>query len=226
MPARICSGASNLSDMPSPFTVTSTASGKVAATSSLSNTSSKRQVPSGMAADGRAHLALGVVHQRRAGRQHRLGAVFRGQRLEAFHADPVGRHLRAQVGQPFARHLAVQQDQVLDIPLQLAAAVETHRRDAQPLLVDVGVAAVDEVGMVREVHRPGDQAAVDEDRFGDDDVGQVRAAALIGVVADEGVARPYVLGRIAPHDVAARGRGSCRDGSGCARPGRASRRPR
>ena len=55
--------------------------------------------------------------------------------------------------------------------------------------------------MVREVHGPGDQAVVDEDRLGQNDVRQVRAAALVGVVADEGVARPDVLGRIAPHDV-------------------------
>ena len=37
------------------------------ATSSLSNTSSKRQLPSGMAAMAGAHLALGVVQQRGAG---------------------------------------------------------------------------------------------------------------------------------------------------------------
>ena len=115
------------------------------------------------------------------------------QRLEALHADAVGRHLGAQVGQALARHLAVQQDQVLHVLLQLAAAVEPHRRDAQALLVDMGVAAIDEVGMVGEVHRPGDDAAVDEDRLGEHDVGQVRAAALVGVVADEDVARPDVL---------------------------------
>ena len=109
--------------------------------------------------------------------------------------------LRAQVGQALARHLAVQQDQVLHVALQLAGAVEAHRRDAQALLEDVGVAAIDEVGMVRQVDRPGDQAAIDEDRFGQHDVGQMRAAAFIGVVADEGVARPDVLGRVAPHDV-------------------------
>ena len=155
----------------------------------------------GHGGDGRAHLALGVVHQRRARLQHRLGAVLGGQRLEALHADAVGRHLGAQVGQPLGGHLAVQQDQVLHVLLQLAAAIEPHRRDAQALLVDVGVAAIDEVGMVGEVHRPGDHAAVDEDRLGDDDVGQMRAAALVGVVADEGVARPDVLRRVAPHDV-------------------------
>ena len=51
------------------------------------------------------------------------------------------------------------------------------------------MAAIDEVGVVRQVHRPGDDAAVDEDRLGQHDVGQVGAAALIGVVADEDVAR-------------------------------------
>ena len=74
--------------------------------------------------------------------------------------------------------------------LQLARAVEPDRRDAQPLLEDVGVAAIDEVGVVRDVDRPGDELAVDEDRLGQHDVRQVRAAALVGVVADEDVARP------------------------------------
>ena len=112
------------------------------------------------------------------------------QRLEPFHAEAVGRHLCAQVGQALARHLAVEQDQVQHVLLQLAGAVEAHRRDAQALLEDVGMAAIDEVGMVREVNGPGDQATVDEDRLGEHDVGQVRAAAGVGVVADEDVARP------------------------------------
>ncbi len=151
--------------------------------------------------DRGAHLALGVVHQRRAGPQHGIGAVFGAQRLEALHAHAVGCHLGAQVRQPLARHLAVEQDQILDVGLKLAGAIEPHRRNAQALLEDVGMAAVDEVCMVSEVHRPGHEPSVDEDRLGQHDVGQVGAAALVGIVADEGVARPYVLDPVAFHDV-------------------------
>ena len=175
----------------------------------------------GHGGDAGAHLALGVVQQRLAGREHRRGAVLRAQRLEALHAEPVRRHLRAQIGQALARHLAVEQDQVQHVLLQLAGAVEPDRRDAQAFLVDVGVAAIGEIGVVRDIGRPGDERAVDEDRLGEHDVGQMRAAAGIGVVADEDVARPDVLGgwrcRICGTMPM-----SCRDASGCARPGTAS----
>ena len=155
----------------------------------------------GDAGDASAHLALGIVLQGVAGGQHDVAAVFGAERGHALHAEAVGGHLRAQVGQSFARHLAVQQDQFLDVTLQFVAAIQPHRRDAQALLVDMRMAAIGEVGVVRQVDRPGDHAAVDEDRLGHDDVGQVRAAALIGVVADEHVARLHLLERMALHDV-------------------------
>ena len=63
------------------------------------------------------------------------------------------------------------------------------------------VAAIGEVGVVRQVHREGDDAAVDEDRFGEDDVGQMRAATLVGVVAAEHVAWLHLLDRMALQDV-------------------------
>jgi len=65
----------------------------------------------------------------------------------------------------------------------------------------VGVAAVGEVGVVREVDGPGDHFAVDEDRFGEHDVGQMGAAALVGVVAAEHIARAHFGARVALHDV-------------------------
>ena len=151
--------------------------------------------------DAGAHLALGVVQQRVARRQHGLAAVFRAQRLHALHAEPVGRHLRAQIGQALARHLAVQQDQLLHVRLQLAGAIEPDRRNAQALLVDVRVAAIGEVGVVREVHRPGDDVAVDEDRLGQDDIGQMRAAAFVGVVAENTSPGRISLDRVALQDV-------------------------
>ena len=71
----------------------------------------------------------------------------------------------------FARDLAIEQDQLLHIRLQFAAAIETNRRDAQPFLIDMGVAAIGEIGVVGEVDRPGDDGAGVEDGLGQHDVG-------------------------------------------------------
>ena len=151
--------------------------------------------------DAGAHLALGIVEQRLAGREHDRGAILGAQRLEALHADAVCRHLRAQVRQALARHLAVQQDEIQHVLLQLARPVEPDRRDAQAFLIDVGMAAIGEVGMMREIDGPGDDAAVDEDRLGEHDVRQMRAAARIGVVADEHVAGAHALDRVLLEDL-------------------------
>jgi len=72
------------------------------------------------------------------------------------YAQSVCRHLRPQIGQPLARDLAIEQDQLLHVPLQFAGAIEADRRDAQTFLVDVGVAAVGEIGVVRAIGRPGE----------------------------------------------------------------------
>jgi hypothetical protein len=55
------------------------------------------------------------------------------------------------------------------------------------------MAAVGEIGMVRGVDRPADHRSVEEDRLRQHDVGQMRGAALIGIVADEHVARMDLL---------------------------------
>ncbi len=99
--------------------------------------------------------------------------------------------------------MAVQQDQRLHVLLQHAFPVEPDRRDAQPLLIDVGVAAVGEIGVVRGVDSPGDEISLVEDRLGEHDVRQMRAAALIGVVADEDVAGAQRLHRMALAECAA-----------------------
>ena len=63
------------------------------------------------------------------------------------------------------------------------------------------VAAIGKVGVVREVHREGDHSPVNEHRFGQHDVGQMRAAAFIGVVAAEHVAWLHAGDRMPLHDV-------------------------
>ena len=70
--------------------------------------------------DAGARHPLRVVEQRVARRQHEGAAVLLAQRLEALHAEPVRRHLGAQVVQALVRHLAVEQDQVEHVLLDRA----------------------------------------------------------------------------------------------------------
>ena len=140
--------------------------------------------------DAGAHALLGIVQQRASGGDHFVDAILAAQALHAQHAEPVRRHLRHEVRKPFLGHLAVEQDQLPHVFLQLSGPIEPHGRNAQPFLEDVGVATILEVRMMRGVDGPADQLVTEEDRLGENDVGQVRAAPLIGVVADEHVTRP------------------------------------
>ena len=117
------------------------------------------------------------------------------------HAEPICRHLRAQVRQPLVRHLAIKQKQLLNVGVQFAFGVKPDRWNAQPLLIDMGAATIGEVGMVSGVDRPADDPVVVEDRFGKHDVGQMGAAAFVSVIAHEDIARPDVLHRIALQNV-------------------------
>ena len=147
--------------------------------------------------DAGAHLALGIVLQGVADGEHRLGAVFAAQRLHALHAQPVRRHLRPQIGLPLARDLAVEQDQLLYVALQFAGAIEADRRDAQSFLVDMGMAAISEIRVMRGVDYPGDNMAVDENRLAEHDVGQVGARTCISVISNEHIARLHLFDRVA-----------------------------
>ena len=151
--------------------------------------------------DAGAHLALGVILQRPAGGEHHVAAVAGAQRGHPLHAEPVGRHLRTQVGEALVRDLAVEQDQRLHVGLQRARAIQPDRWDAEAFLIDVLVAAIGEIGVVGGVDRPGGDGAVDEDRLGQHEVGQMGAAALERVVADEHVTGPHVGGVVPLEDV-------------------------
>jgi hypothetical protein len=63
------------------------------------------------------------------------------------------------------------------------------------------VAAIREVGVVRSVDHPGDEPPLDKDRLTEHDIGQVRTAARIGVIADEHVARPHRVDWVPPDDL-------------------------
>ena len=49
------------------------------------------------------------------------------------------------------------------------------------------MAAIGEIRMVREINGPGDDATADEDRLGEHNVGQVRPATSVSVIANEDV---------------------------------------
>ena len=67
--------------------------------------------------------------------------------------------------------MAVEQDQLLHVALQFAGTIQTDRRDAQSLLVDMGMAAIGKIGVVRGIDRPGDDAALDKNRLPEHDIG-------------------------------------------------------
>ena len=147
------------SDISSPFTVISTASGSVAVDLLVVEHVLEALGAVGDRGDAGAHLALGVVHAapRRPPARCRCrtwrtapGSAARRRRLAAICARRSDSRSRGTW--QFSRIRSC--TSFCSSP----AAIEPHRRDAQALLVDVGVAAVDEVGMVREVHRPGDHA--------------------------------------------------------------------
>ena len=151
--------------------------------------------------DPGAHFPLGIILQRLARRQDRVAAVFGAEPDDTLRAQPVGRHLRAKVGDAFAGQLAVQQDEVVHVRHGFARAVEPDRRDAQPFLIDMRVAAVVEIRMMGDVDGPGGGYAIDEDRLGQHDIRQMRATALIPIIPDEDIAGLHRLNRVFAHDV-------------------------
>lgn len=86
--------------------------------------------------DTGTHLALGIIPQCVADREHGVGAVFPAHRLHPLHAQSVCRYLRAQVRQPLSRQLAIEQDRLLHVLLQFTGAIEPDGRNAEPFLVD------------------------------------------------------------------------------------------
>ena len=127
-------------------------------------------------------------------------AVTLEQGHDASHADGVGGELRFHVAVALLRRAGIDEDEIHHVPIDLSAAHDAHRRNAQPLLKD-GLAhrrlaarhhAAD-IGVVRDVGDVGDDAVVDEDGRDHVDIGQVRAAAVVRIVGDEHVARRDVF---------------------------------
>ncbi len=84
----------------------------------------------------------------------------------------------------------------LDIGDQFAAPQNPQRRNQQAFLEQIGGVArigarhlAAEIGLVRGIADIADEAAVDEHRRDDADVGRMVLAGLVGMIDDEGIAR-------------------------------------
>ena len=161
----------------------------------------------GQAADRGDEAPLGEVEVVGEGLLGGLGAVALEECGHAGKARHVGGDLGPQIAQPLLRRARVQQDDVDDIAADLARAHDPHRRQPKPLLEDglAGrrLAARHHAADVRVVGDAGDEggdAPLAEHRGDDVEVGQVGAAAVIGVVGDEHVAFGQVLAAEAAQD--------------------------
>ena len=125
--------------------------------------------------------------------QQFVGAVAFGERGEAGLGAAVGGDLGAQIAPALVRRADIGEDDRLDIRVGLAVAIEPHRRQAQPLAVDLGHGAVAarrgaaDIRPMRPHAAEPEQKLAEKARRDDIDVGQVRAA-VIRVVVDEHVA--------------------------------------
>ena len=146
--------------------------------------------------DGVPREPLRLVEERIGAGPEPLPAVALEEREVAALAREARGDLGAHVTQDLPRHPHVLVDEVEHRLGRLAPIVEADRRDAQPLLEDLGrVAAISarrlaaDVQLVADARRPADQLGADVDRLQDVEVGQVRPA-LERVVQDERVAGP------------------------------------
>ncbi len=128
--------------------------------------------------------------------EHRPAAVAAAQLLEALRASPARRELRLEVARRRVGVPDVRPDQVPQAAAPATGLDEEHRREDQPLLVELGVLGVlragrgpADVDVVGDRARVADQPAAHVNRGEDLEVGQVRAAQ-VGVVGQRGVARP------------------------------------
>ena len=152
--------------------------------------------PVGQRLDGAAHHALGIVHERCAGRLHGLEPVALDQAEKSLGTDPGGRDLRLHV----AQHQVGGTD--------IVGQHRPERRVLDPLVVNletlelealgIGVHRIDDAGAARRMGADidvmgggageADQRVLAEHRHAERDVGHM-ARAAIGVVVDVDVAR-------------------------------------
>ena len=165
-----------------------------------------RQIP-----DRAARQPFGVVDDLLHHRDHAVGAIARDQVEELPLGDVAGRELRAQVAVDARRQTHVLLDDREQRFVPLSRRIELERRDAQPLLVDLGRVrrvgprhAATHVGVMADGGGKRDPAAVDEERLEHENVGQVHPA-FERIVEREDVARLHRVA-VAGHHRGQRGR--------------------
>ena len=124
-----------------------------------------------------------------------LLAEFADELDQPLFAEPVGAELAADVAEHQLGRAAVGGDDALDVAVRLVAALVAHRRQMQAFVENLarlaGAASrhrAADVALVRDRAAEAEQLAVDEHRRDHRHVRRVRAAALIGMIDQEGVA--------------------------------------
>ena len=163
--------------------------------------------------EGRARAPLRVAQQLVEVVRQGGGAVLRHQRFDPLRPETVRRGLRAEVAGDLAGAAEVRADHREEVPVDLAVLHEPHRRDDQPLLVDLARhpdaprGAAPHVDVVRDVRHVAEERSLVEHGGDEGDVVQVHPAQ-VGVVDEDAVARGEVIGPVGPdrprHDVGER----------------------
>ena len=145
--------------------------------------------------DGVRHAARGAREHVLEGGEHRIGAVGLDGLRHAPHAQIAGRDLREIIAAPLVRQPHIQEHEVEQLALQHAFAEKLDHRHPQAFLVNLRHAArhrprrhAADIGMVRDVADPGDDAPVGEDRRGHVDIRQMGAAGRVRIVGDDDIA--------------------------------------
>ena len=147
-------------------------------------------------ADRGAHHALAVILQLAHVAVDAGQAVLAGDFEQPVGAAPVGHHLRQQVALAFVRRAHVGQNKAQQALIQLPAARQQHRRNANAFLINFARerhrprAHAADVGVVRAIGDVESRAAFAVQKHSGDggDIGQMRAA-LKRIVEDRDIAR-------------------------------------
>ncbi len=147
----------------------------------------------------RTGLCLRTFEQPIEAGEEVLLAKFADELFEPSLAEPVSPELAADIAEHEFRSAAVGTDEPLEVGVGPVGALVAHRRQVQALVENLPRLAraaarhrAADVALVRDRAAEAKQLGTDERRRDDGDVRRVRAAALIGMVDDERIARRHV----------------------------------
>ncbi len=151
--------------------------------------------------DRRADLPLTVGQRLVARGAHQGRAVASDQVTQAAFAQPVRGHLSPEVAPALIRQREVREEQLHHVLAHRTAFEQADGRDPQAFVPDGTDALARAVRVVRDVGHEPEEAPPDEHRRDQVDVGEMRAAARVGIVRDEDVAGRELRGRIPGDDL-------------------------